>query len=568
MGSTNGHGTRHAVTYTRVSGPEQKKKGFSLSDQRDTLRAWCEAEGYEVIEEAEDGGWSGAELVRPGLDRVRDLVAAGGVDVVVSLNRNRIARDVYVQLLEAEFAEYATKLIALNSQGDDSPDGELSDGLMDVISGWQRKKTAHLTRRGKLRRAREGKILPVRRVKYGFKLNDARDGYEIDEDKMPTVRRIFHMVGVQGMSHNAIKRTFDEVAAVVSTEVASRLDKSKHYGLWWFNRLSTKTKQVSEAEPSGNGRVYKKQTHRPVKPKDEWIAVPVPDSGIPREIVDAARERIKQNRAPSKAGRRFWELSRGVIYCGGCDRRMGHHSVRARSKKYHYHYYRCPGHNQHLEDCPQAINLRADEIEPAVWRLVSELERLARGLDEMIDREREEARGNPDQQAKLWAGRIAEADRKRARFQDMAAEGLLTFDELRTNLARLDEDRKVADWELNNLQYRRERIAQLKEDKARLLDSFAGIMPEAAEKVTGEKRQQIYNLLRLRVTVEVGGDVEVSGAIVDAVCITGDQPLSIPGATGFSSSGSRAGAASSPSITWGRRPCSGDSRPGTGSSLA
>lgn len=46
-------------------------------------------------------------------------------------------------------------------------------------------------------------------MKYGFKLNDARDGYEIDEEKMAVVRRIFHMIGVQGMSHNAIKRIFE-----------------------------------------------------------------------------------------------------------------------------------------------------------------------------------------------------------------------------------------------------------------------------------------------------------------------------------------------------------------------
>ena len=210
---------------------------------------------------------------------------------------------------------------------------------------------------------------------------------------------------------------------------------------------------------------------------------------------------------------------------------MGHHSVMVRSKKYHYHYYRCPAHNQHLEVCPQDKNIRADEIETGVWDLVSGLlmdpDRLADGLDEMIDREREELRGDPDQQAKVWADKLADVGTKRAKFQDMAAEGLITFDELREKLAQLDEMRKVADCELNNLQYRRERIAQLEEVKARLLEDFAGIMPEAVEKVTGETRQRIYNLLRLRVTVGVEGDVEVRSAIEDGFCITEDQPASL-----------------------------------------
>jgi hypothetical protein len=241
--------------------------------------------------------------------------------------------------------------------------------------------------------------------------------------------------------------TFEEVVAVVSPEVAARLDKSKHYGLWWFDRLKTKARQVSEV--SENGRVYRRETRRSVKPKDEWIAVPVPKSRIPRESVDSAWERIKQNRLPSRAGRRFWELSGGNIYCGGCGRRIGQYSVMARSKKYHYHYYRCPGHNQHLEDCPQDKNIRADEIESAVWDLVSGLlmdsDRLAAGLEEMIDREREELRSDPDQQAKTWADGLADVGTKRAKFQDMAAEGLITCDELRAKLADLDETRKVAE---------------------------------------------------------------------------------------------------------------------------
>ena len=104
----------------------------------------------------------------------------------------------------------------------------------------------------------------MRRVKYGFDPNAARDAYAINEEHMDNVERIFHMVGIEGMSHNAIKRAFEreglptpsggkhwdhsffrlcvfddlyrphayeEVEAVVSPEVAARIDKSGHYGL-------------------------------------------------------------------------------------------------------------------------------------------------------------------------------------------------------------------------------------------------------------------------------------------------------------------------------------------------
>jgi hypothetical protein len=47
---------------------------------------------------------------------VRDLVAAGSVDAVVVLFRDRLARGLYAGLLKAEFAEHSTKLVALNPE--------------------------------------------------------------------------------------------------------------------------------------------------------------------------------------------------------------------------------------------------------------------------------------------------------------------------------------------------------------------------------------------------------------------------------------------------------------------
>jgi hypothetical protein len=63
------------------------------------------------------------------MDRVRDLVAAGGVAVVLAQERDRFAREpAYHYLLRREFEEHGTKLRALNDRGDDSPEGELTDG--------------------------------------------------------------------------------------------------------------------------------------------------------------------------------------------------------------------------------------------------------------------------------------------------------------------------------------------------------------------------------------------------------------------------------------------------------
>src|ERR687897_184856 len=153
MPSTNGHSPRKAILYARVSTDEQAKNGYSLAQQMEALRDYATREGYEVTEEVTDPGQSGASLARPGMDRVRDLVAAGGVSVVLAQDRDRFAREpAYHYLLRKEFEEHGPSIRALNDRGDDSPEGELTDGILDQLAKFERAKTAERTRRGKLRR--------------------------------------------------------------------------------------------------------------------------------------------------------------------------------------------------------------------------------------------------------------------------------------------------------------------------------------------------------------------------------------------------------------------------------
>ncbi len=103
---------------------------------------------------------------------------------------------------------------ALNDRGDDSPEGDLTDGIVDQLTKYERAKIAERSRRGKLREAREGKVIAGRmakygRGKYGFQFNEKRDGFVVDEEAMSVVRRIFCMLGVEGHSIHAVKTTLD-----------------------------------------------------------------------------------------------------------------------------------------------------------------------------------------------------------------------------------------------------------------------------------------------------------------------------------------------------------------------
>src|SRR5215211_253613 len=159
MPSTNGHGPKRAILYARVSTDEQARSGYSLAQQIEALRDYAAHEGYEVLEEVSDPGQSGASLERPGMDRVRDLVTAGEVSVVLAQDRDRFSREpAYTYLLRREFEEHECELKSLNDRGDGSPEGELTDGILDQLAKFERAKTVERTRRGKLQKAREGKV--------------------------------------------------------------------------------------------------------------------------------------------------------------------------------------------------------------------------------------------------------------------------------------------------------------------------------------------------------------------------------------------------------------------------
>ena len=551
MSDVSGYGLKRAILYARVSTDEQARSGYSLAQQLEALREHAAHEGYEILEEVADPGQSGASLERPGMDRVRDLVAAGGVSIVLAQDRDRFAREpAYHYLLKREFEEHGTTIRALNDRGDDSPEGELTDGILDQLAKYERAKTAERSRRGKLRKAREGKIIANNAVDYGFRYNDARDGYEVDAKTMAVVRRIFAMVA-DGLPLNAVAErltregvelpysgyrgvrrwnvtfirdcivgddvyrphTFDEVSMMVRPEVASRLDPNRDYGIWWFNRRRSKTTQVSV--PDGNGgRRYKRRVRYTKRPREEWIAVPVPDSGVPRETVDAARLAIKHNRAPSNAGRRFWELSGGFVHCGLCGHVMDSHTT-ANPGRPVYFYYACrTRYKKGIEACPNGKYLAAARVETLVWDGVTTLlknpEQLSADLDTMIEQERRGAlRGDPDREARMWTDKLIEVERKRARYQEMAAADLISFDELRTRLLELDETRESAERELAIIGTHKERVAELEADRDALLASLMDIAPIALDSLTPEERRRFYKLLGLRVIAYPNGQLEV-----------------------------------------------------------
>lgn len=184
------------ILYGRVSSRRQAET-FSLPTQFRELRAWADANGYEVIAEvADEGGKDSKRDVfdRPGVERIFDLCESRHVDVVVAQERSRFGEYPVPEMISYRLAESGTRL-----RTPSDPEGEAGE-LMDLFSDWnsrrERRTTAKRSRSRKLEQARNGYVVPGHTPPYGFRVAGERTRRvnEVEGPHMEVVRAIFRMV--------------------------------------------------------------------------------------------------------------------------------------------------------------------------------------------------------------------------------------------------------------------------------------------------------------------------------------------------------------------------------------
>jgi len=489
--------SKRAAIYIRVSTEEQAKSGYSLPEQSRTLQQHTERMGWKVVEEISDPGDSGADPNRPGLLRVLELAETGAIDVVLSWKRDRLFRDIYHRRnFEQDLSEYGVHTVSLNDTG-----SRIGDKIMDVLSEEEREQIKERTRAGKLGKARKGLMPGGNQVHFGFRfVGNAAEKYEVDERKMALVERIFRIVGEEARSLTRVKTTFeregiptprgarwwnistvkriidndvylarsyDEVAALVSPEVVARLDPSERYGVYWFGRVHMRRNYGSGP---GNTKFTVERNAR-----EEWVAIPVPDSGISSDWVRAARERIANNVRFSTSADPTLKL-RGCIRCA-CGYAMTTHHSKGTIR------YIC-GQYRKRGKCSHARFHRAKEteerIERFVLRLLEDPETLREKVEERADRERRALR-NTGQEARRIRSRLEKLEIMGDGYHDQQAEGLISMDKLRTKLAAISEERAGLERRLAELADGEERIRQL-EELPRLVEEYLRDLPHLIDR--------------------------------------------------------------------------------------
>src|SRR5207247_3985858 len=146
-----GRSMSSAAIYARVSSARQKKDE-TIGSQTQALREHAAQARLDVPEEwvFEDEGHSGATLVRPALEALRDLAAQGCVDVVLVYSPDRLARKfAYQALLLAEFARAGVRAELVRGPRGDTPEDQLLVQFQGLFAAYEKAELAERYRRGK-----------------------------------------------------------------------------------------------------------------------------------------------------------------------------------------------------------------------------------------------------------------------------------------------------------------------------------------------------------------------------------------------------------------------------------
>jgi hypothetical protein len=131
----------------------------------------------------------------------------------------------------------------------------------------------------------------------------------------------------------------------------------------------------------------------------------------------------------------------------------------------------------------------------------------------MLEAKRVGLRGDPEVEAKAWLDKLAEVETTRAGYQQLAAKGLVTFEELAARLDELESTRQTAQRELAALEGKRDELRALEQDAAALLETYENTIPEQLDNLTPE-RHHIYKLLQLRCLLRPDAPPELTGVFV------------------------------------------------------
>ena len=379
------NGFIRAASYSRVSSQRQADEHTIDSQLCDIRKRSIRDEikidpAFEYI----DDGYSGTELYRPALERLRDHIAAGLIDRLYVHSPDRLARNfAHQSILLEEICKCGCKFVFLNHDGlPDSPETRMLLQVQGMFAEYERAKLIERTRRGRRHSATKGNVSVFGCAPYGYKYirksDDGEARWEIDPIESAAVRLMFEYVGQQGASLATVCRelktrgiqTQSGKADWAPATVRGILHNPAYYGEAHYGKQRYTQRKPGSRAKRGAPVVPRRAKVAAATSLDEQVMIRVPEI-VHKSLFEEVRIRMEENRKHQRARQTGAKhLLSGLLICGNCGSAYCHHGGTSG-----HNYYRCIGTDKYRngEIICDNKSVKGNELESCVWKDLCEL---------------------------------------------------------------------------------------------------------------------------------------------------------------------------------------------------
>jgi site-specific DNA recombinase len=506
-----------AAIYTRVSSNRQKED-HTIASQTAALLEYAKTNGYVVPPEwvFQDEGYSGASLVRPGLEALRDLAAQGQITTILVYSPDRLSRKyAYQVLLAEEFSRCGVEIVFLKAPATGSPEDQLVVQFQGMIAEYERAQIAERNRRGKRHKAREGVVNVLSGAPYGYRYVKRTEVsaayYEVLESEAVVVRMVFELYVRKHLCINAIARLLNQRGIPTRTgktrwqrsTLWGILRNPAYYGKACFGKKELRPRQRITRPLRQKNRITSRNSASQERPRSEWIEIPVP-ALVAEETFALAQEQLTKNKHHSPRRTIEPSLLQGMLVCQQCGYAFSRASTRSSDRK--LYYYRCVGTDAFRRFkgvlCTNRP-IRQDRLDQVVWDEIMRLLEDDTLLQSEINRRKEAAR-NTDPRRQRHEALLREQAHLAKNIERLITayqEGLLSLLQLRERMPELNKKAKAVEAELQSLATGAiddARYLQLEEN----LNGFRKKLQVRAKTLDVRERQQILRMLVKEILVD------------------------------------------------------------------
>lgn len=385
-----------AAIYARVSS-EQQAAAHTIESQLSALSERAHADGLLVPQERQflDDGYSGATLVRPAMDRLRDLAAVGGVDRIYVHSPDRLARNyAYQVLLVDEWRRAGVEIVFLNRSLGKSPEDDLLLQVQGIVSEYERAKIMERSRRGKKHTAQRGSLNVMSNAPFGYRYITVHDGggearFEAIAEQAGVVTDIFKWVGQERCSLGEVCRRLQSSGRITATgkHVWSRqtvwhiLQNPVYKGTAAYGKthMMPRSRKSRQRPPKGRSAERRVSNSAVAVDQKEWVFIPAP-AIVDKALFNAAQDQLRENRSRARLGlRRLGHLLQGFTCCALCGYAFYGKTTHQRGKGHllmDFRYYRCSGADPYRfggERICSNTQIRAESLETKIWDTVCKI---------------------------------------------------------------------------------------------------------------------------------------------------------------------------------------------------